>query len=231
MLKKSFFRFVDSLDLTNKLSNKAVLNFFEIMHIKISKRKSKANAIINTKNIDKLLLKDGYIENQSWWKRISYGSSTMDYSGCEIIAVYNALFNLNKEQSCNNIVELISYFEKHGSALRGFFGTSPRAIERYFAKKGYDTAISLDGTAKSIEAIENRYETFIVTFFNDVNRLSSGVHTVCITGKRNGYYIHNNYKIDSKTGFYTSQGPFDTLENSIRLIKPNSKMISLIGIK
>jgi len=49
----------------------------------------------------------------------------MQYSGCEIFAVYNTVYSL-LSHPLMSLPELISRFEKDGMALGGKFGTSPK---------------------------------------------------------------------------------------------------------
>ena len=56
-----------------------------------------------------------------------YGNKTISFCGCEIIATYNAIYDLTGKHDIS-FPEMINDFEKYRIALSGFFGTAPRAI-------------------------------------------------------------------------------------------------------
>ena len=51
-------------------------------------------------------------------------------SGCGIIATYNAIYSLTRDENIN-FPKMIEAFEKDGIIFGGFFGTSPHSIEKY----------------------------------------------------------------------------------------------------
>lgn len=142
---------------------------------------------------------------------------------CEVSAVYNTLryFKNNrteieqkshildmKNPSCESIMDdefrfpiLLSYFERNGLALGGYFGTSPLAIKRFLKKRGYQVTILMGSkiSGQSVDDMEQK-ETpgkpsgYILTTFNDRNHLSAMIHTVCITKEKEGFVIHNDYE-------------------------------------
>ncbi len=60
-----------------------------------------------------------FIENQTMWNKVLFGShkkSNMAYSGCEIIATYNALTSLGDRSI--RMPELINNFEKKAPHLK-----------------------------------------------------------------------------------------------------------------
>lgn len=60
-----------------------------------------------------------YIENQFYWKDIKFGISDMSYSGCEIMATYNALKALGEPVSEQTVVDLIAMYEADGAVFGG----------------------------------------------------------------------------------------------------------------
>ena len=60
----------------------------------------------------------------------------MKYSGCEIIAVYNAMLDLGRKSSLEDMAELITAFEERGAALKGEWGVAPHAITNYWTPAG-----------------------------------------------------------------------------------------------
>ena len=68
-----------------------------------------------------------------------YGKKQFNECGCEIIATFNALKDLNYNNDFS-LPLLIDYFEKDGIVLNGNFGTSPKAIENFFRNLNLDAA-------------------------------------------------------------------------------------------
>ena len=123
----------------------------------------------------------------------------MSYSGCEIIATYNALSALGESTSADTMVKLISTYEKDGAALFGEFGTSPHAIEKYMKNAGYQVQTTTSTDAEKINAIGDNSDVIIATVYNDKNDITRQIHTVCITKTPEGNYVaHNTGKYNGK---------------------------------
>lgn len=145
-----------------------------------------------------------YIEKQSELKDFQYGREfTVNYNGCEVIAVYNALqyLRLNaKEEKMNepewDFPSLLSEFEKKGITKKGAYGTSPMAVKSFFKKcnRKTDTIKGRNATNEKISHLEKEYSVFIMTVFNNKNNLKDMVHTMCITKEENVFTIHNDYE-------------------------------------
>ena len=136
----------------------------------------------------------------------------------EVIAVYNALLALGqaqadaggKKQKYRSLPDLLYQFAKKGICLKGIFGTNPKALEKYFREYGYRTA-SCTGkriTKEALAALQQDYDTFIMTAFNEGQNPFAMVHTMSITKEKNGYRRHNDYE---KVQFY------ETLYDAVRL--------------
>jgi hypothetical protein len=206
-----------------------------ISPFKISKKIIMEHSENNTEKLnngkDEYFSKSNYIENQLEWSEIQFGTgkSNMSWSGCEIIATYNALNALGEEPSADTMVSLISNFEEDGAMLAGFFGTSPKAIYDYFSNNGYHVSMSDTTDADEINEIGENYDTVIVTAYNDANDITKQVHTVSITKKENGtYVVHNIWKYEK--GKYVEAGGYNSLNEAIGAISENPEVISIIGI-
>ena len=109
------------------ISNKIVLGALELMrrltnHIPVTVREQ--NRRENSERLlESTVFHPGhYIENQAQWGNIRFGNgkhSCMAYSGCEIIAVYNALLALGEKTDVAGMAELISSYEKLKEGARG----------------------------------------------------------------------------------------------------------------
>ena len=170
-----------------------------------------------------------YIEDQRNWKDIRFGWKNMAYSGCEILAVYNAMFWLQKRFGSEALLSDISYFEKHGALLQGVFGTSPYAIRQYFLEKGYQVKMLTKDQKFEIQRIASCEDVFILTAFNQGYNLFKQIHTVCITKEESGkYHVHNAYALNSHRKYVAME--FDSLESAIHGFHEGSKLICLQAI-
>lgn len=174
-------------------------------------------------------LKEGYIENQNQWGNIRFGKTTMAFAGCEIMAVYNALMAMRKDNTidssdcellrdfggCESICRLISDFEKDGAALQGWIGSSPYSIKRYLKKHGIRTRFvwKMDKLSDAKVAI--------ATVYNDAEDLYSQIHTIAFSKEEDGYMSHN--ALICKRGC-------QTLKEAVKSVSNNPKMICAIEI-
>ena len=175
-----------------------------------------------TENTKRLAASDSplgksYIENQADWKNILFGKglSNMSYSGCEIIATYNALYAMGESPS---MPELIANYESGGMALNGQFGTSPEAIYNYFVNEGFDASMITDFSSEDkINELADKYDTFITTVYNNSSDITDMIHTVSITKTGSGsnarFSSHNTYTVSNNK--YVSQDGFATLSDAI----------------
>lgn len=180
-----------------------------------------------------LTMPSTYIENQDEWGEILYGRGShhnMRYSGCEIIATFNALKALGKADSPDFMAELISEYEKHGAALWGEFGVSPMAVCAYLKKHGFSIVTAKKDDDKSLNMADSRCRVFIATVYNNAKDITAQIHTVCIIKEENKYILHNTYH-RNQDRVYAASMPYATLKEAIAHIsKQEVKMICLIGI-
>ena len=219
------------------IGNKTVIRVYHMLTwIKVPRSVRERNYRHNLENLrksKKAVWKDagGCIENQKQWKDIWFGAGRhhdMMYSGCEIIAAFNAAKTMQGAGSPEDMAGLIRYFEAKGAALWGTFGTSPLAVAEYFKRCGFEVLLSY-GDRRTMEAIERDSFVMIATVYNDKCDITKQIHTVCIT-RKNGYVLHNAYVRD-RNGDYTASPSYETLENAIAHISnEETKLICLLGI-
>ena len=187
-----------------------------LIYIKKSVRKE--NRLVNDQvlNSDSSPYKQGYIENQSEWKNVKFGRSTMAFSGCEIMAVYNVLYALDRGKGTKLIGELIEEFEKSGAALKGMIGSSPKSIRRHLLKHGIKSSI-----VWKEEDIDPDCTLAVATVYNDKKTLYSQIHTIAFTKDENGFRAHN---ARSRQKYYP------TLREAINGVGSDPKMICAIQI-
>jgi hypothetical protein len=187
-------------------------------------------------NVNELhnVYKEGdFIENQDEWGNIQYGKDTnypgvdsfanqssMRNSGCEVIAVANALHNMGYDLSEAEMAQLISDFEKDGIVMNGVIGTSPMALYDYMVEHGYNADYTTSTSPTDINNFGNNYDTFIVTGYNNQNDVTQAVHTVCITKNPDGSFtVHNGY--NQTNGTWGEAGPFSSLDEAVGHIVQN----------
>lgn len=221
------------------ISNETVLAFYQMFTwIRVPGFIRKKNYIYNLKHLGDMwagarMNQTPYIENQAQWSGIRFGAGRhhcMSYSGCEIIAVFNAWRALRGPGTPGEMADLIREFEHAGAALWGAFGTSPRALIKYFRKCGLSVLVSY-GENDSMKRIERESRAMIATVYNDGKDITRQIHTVCITGDRKqGFVLHNAYKRD-KNGVYCASVPYGTLGEAVAHISEYElRLICLIGI-
>lgn len=172
-----------------------------------------------------------YIENQAEWGDVKFGVKDMSFSGCEIMATYNALKALGEPVSEQTVVDLIAMYEEDGAVLGGLLGSSPYAIEDYFREQGYDVVTTTSHNPKTINQIGESSDTVIVNAYNNRDDITSQIHTVSITKEADGTYaVHNGYYIPQNE--YIVNDGFGTLQEAIDAIGNvnNSSSIDVIGI-
>lgn len=219
-------------------SNAQVLGFLDICtRFRISKRRiadnHKANQKIcaNASALNGAFYKQGnYIENQRQWSLVKFGRYTMDYSGCEIIATYNALLSLGTKMSEHEIADLIRIYERSGAALWGGWGVAPKAIYRFFQNRGYDTAITCSTEQKDMDAMEKLYSTIILTLYNDARDITKQIHTMNVSKNGEHHFIlHNCYRTDGN-GVYVGKA-CGSLYGAVKSIHGGrAKPICIIGV-
>ena len=139
----------------------------------ISEEKIEENALENRNaftNGIRIITDNSFIENQSEWGDIQFGdgeNTNMRYSGCGIIATYNALVELGRKPTAETMVKLISEFERDGAAMNGEFGVAPSAVYDYFEREGYQVKMITSTDIDKINEIGEESEVIIATVYNN----------------------------------------------------------------
>ena len=222
-----------------KTTNEQVLKFMENAAFPlISESMSNEHYENNLKELKEQSMKDkGFykrnapIENQYEWGDIHFGWFDMDFSGCEIIAAYNAKVALGEEMTETEMAELICTFEKKGAVLSGGFGVAPTEINDYFEREGYGTEMITSMEKEDINAVGEAYDTVIITVFNSSHNIMDQIHTMNVSKGENGYVYHNGYKLDETKSSYIASEECDSLWEVITSVSGgDAKPISVIGI-
>lgn len=195
-----------------------IYHFFSI--ISVPRRYSRLNYLHNLQILDqdkKLFMPGNYIENQYEWGQIHFGCNrqhNMAYSGCEIMAVYNARLAMGEAESAEDLAELIRHFERRGAALLGDFGTSPKAVYRYL-KKQYEARLRYYRQGEAVSEELSEGQAALITFFNEKGNLQRGIHTICATYTCEGCYLHNTYYRSGPRNDFQVAGPYASLSEAL----------------
>ena len=123
---------------------------------------------------------------------LMFGLFRMSFSGCEVIAVYNALKYLKLD---TDIRQVASDFEKKGALLFGGFGVRPDAIASYMEyKTGHDVNSYGPDRADDYDELFKDSKTEIFTFWNGPSRWT--IHTVMLCHLKNGKIRAFNFYTD-----------------------------------
>ncbi len=212
----------------NKVDNATVVNVLDLMrkqqkavkkdysvHMKKNEEAFQKHAPVITKN-------KGFVEDQNSYTDMAYGDATMQYSGCEIFATYNAIHSILGKQSMS-LAKMISEYEKDGMVLSGKFGTAPKAIKDFLDKHGFKTEMTTNEA--DFDSYGKKFQSLILTMYNDKDDISKEVHTVNIS-KEGGKYIAHNVYCNGKV-----VGPNATVKELIANMNGGkAKGISLIGV-
>lgn len=213
----------------DRVDNRTIIRVFEALRKQqqLSKHDYSRHSAENRKSFRQhkavIAGNGGFIEDQNSYTDISYGASTVQYSGCELIALYNALHSLG-DDAYTDLPDIVSDFEKDGMVFRGKFGTSPKALADYLEKRGYTAELITE--VSGFDKLAHGSDCLILTIYNDGLDISKEVHTVCVSKAGGGYTAHNVYSDGKPFGPFPSVSELTAGINSGR-----AKGISLIGIR
>lgn len=180
------------------------------------------------------------INNQNEWQTVRFGGFDMSCSGCEIIATYNALVALGEDLDYKDMANLIFTFECDGAMLQGGWGVAPSAIDDYLSdyyrkdddvrvktyvapKKGY--------TDKGLDHIGKNNDVFVVTAYNNKEKVTDQIHTVCIAKQKDGSYSIYNANKKNDDGQYIAKKGYTSLSDAIKNItNTDPQLICLVAI-
>ncbi len=133
-------------------------------------------------------------------KRLIYGTHSLEWCGCELIACANALNMHGQYMALPQVIHEFELNMMHCIFPSGYFGTAPRKMVRFFDYHKihyykYDKAHELEGfvndkdTCCGILSFWNRKrddcKLFPLQFF------TKGLHTVAFEKRRSKVYVYN----------------------------------------
>jgi len=180
------------------MKHRIVLNIPGVLFVreKVQKKKTK-------KSRENQVVARGLINEQRLYENVKYGLGNVSYSGCELVAIYNASLltktgfdkmgadRINADASMKRLIQ--SALKKKYTMLNGKWGTNPydlgRLLEennlKYEVIKKQEDIISAEDEGRSGQS-EEKLNTgvYVVSFWNRKDDLMGGVHTVAIALKK-----------------------------------------------
>lgn len=179
-----------------KLKNKTIVGAIDRLRKieKLIKRNFTQNDISNVQAYRKRMAeKPGFrtalIERQADFTDMSLGKSTLDYSGCEVIAVYNLLLKYGGGDLKVELPDLIEIFEKDGILHAGRFGVSMKSIKKYLGEICIEVNYTTD--EEDFDLLGHFCDHFILTVMNDREDIFRQIHTFYISKDGERLIAHN----------------------------------------
>ncbi len=179
-----------------KLKNKTVVGAIDRLRKieKLIKRNFTQNDISNVQAYRKRIaekpeFRNALIERQADFTDMSLGKSTLDYSGCEVIAVYNLLLKYSGGDFKVELPDLIEIFEKDGILHAGRFGVSIKSIKKYLGEIGIEVNYTTD--EEDFDLLGHFCDHFILTVMNDREDIFRQIHTFYISKDGERLIAHN----------------------------------------
>ena len=179
-----------------KLKNKTIVGAIDRLRKieKLIKRNFTQNDISNVQAYRKRMAeKPGFrtalIERQADFTDMSLGKSTLDYSGCEVIAVYNLLLKYRGGDLKVELPDLIEIFERDGILHAGRFGVSMKSIKKYLEEIGIEVNYTTD--EEDFDLLGHFCDHFILTVMNDREDIFRQIHTFYISKDGERLIAHN----------------------------------------
>lgn len=201
---KKFCRFVPK-----HISNRVLVDFMDLLRFFSAHKHYKEHYMENKKNLE---FSPGFLEDQNHYLGF-YGKEPVSYCSCEVIALYNALYDANHPIP---LYDLLSIFEKNGILFQGSFGTSIKSIDSYLRKNAPFLETSFITKNELILQALKTCDGMILMFYNNKSDLSDMIHTIYIRSileDNHRSYTAFNVSCDGK-----SCGPFDSFPKLLHAI-------------
>lgn len=150
-----------------------------------------------------------YIENQHELNALKYGCDKKLYrkwfnnnrdlrasnNCCEVAALFNSILSVSGPDDRFDFPNLLEYFETNGTILKGYFGTSIKAIVRFLKKNGFDcdSVTGRNITKERLDDIQKDYDAYLFMSYNNTKNIPDMIHTVSVTREEGSYVSHNSF--------------------------------------
>lgn len=148
------------------------------------------NSRHNAEILQQQSILETHIERQCELENLHLGKGyNYAYSGCSIIALFNALKSLGEPTDGQKLLEMQGWFETHGMAMFGHFGIVPTAMKRYLLQEGFRVTSCFGGSRQQLDLLGEMSDTFVVVVCN--GKIRHGFHAVNIEKLEKNFLIHN----------------------------------------
>ncbi len=148
------------------------------------------------------------------------GLSTIEHSGCGVLATYNALITLGNPKSFDSV---LNYYNKRPTMhpLGGAIGMSPFAVASYFSDNGYRVILTSDSDA--VDVLSTTADASIFYYLYEQTYKPLGVKVEAF-----GHHFIEYHKLNSTlyeglnaatmTGYRTFRYPSDLATNFVAIL-------------
>lgn len=151
-----------------------------------------------------------YINGQDYYSDWKFGTSTLDYNGCGVIAAYNVMRGIKKSKK---LVEVIFDFDYNsGTIVSGVFGADPSHYSTYFDKNGikYTRYSSYSTLQDGINRMNSNQMVLVCAWIG--NTIFDGAHYVAASYNPNSKYHLTVY---NKSGKNTSGSLYKVFDRNV----------------
>ena len=137
---------------------------------------------------------------------LPYGAYTMGYNGCEVIAAYNLLCLVGREEP---LADIADWFEGRALLLNGWGGTNIGSMRRFLRQRGLEFKALGPGRRGEYDAAFGKNGAGVLSFWtgqrvkNEKGRWNT-LHTVAVKKTDRGVLVFNHRGLDTDAAEYTS---------------------------
>ncbi|MBR6337247.1 MAG: hypothetical protein IKR76_05880 [Ruminococcus sp.] len=149
-------------------------------------------------------------------KKLVYGTHSLEWCGCELIAVANTMLLTGREAQLPEIIREFELNKMHQLLPSGYFGTSPKKVKYYYDFHSYPYKTFTTAAQADEYLADNDKVCGVLGFwiaektgspFKDMLFFLKGQHTVAFEKKYGKIYVYNRYNS------VTSAKQFDSISD------------------
>lgn len=162
-------------------------NFYQRLFRLVSCPSRRAGKNLEANRSLEHLLPSGCLNGQGMGavSRFRLGLSRYGFSGCEVIAVYNACQLADKPLPLSRVGYLCEC--QSLPMLGGFWGTDPFRLDRLLTACGLEAKRLTEAEAKEAEGV------LVLSFWNRRGSVRKGIHTVTVRCRKGHCRVYNRY--------------------------------------
>ncbi len=142
----------------------------------------------------------GMINGQAAYSGYRFGLTTLDRTGCGIIAIYNTLHLLECPEK---LPLLIRIFETNSTETVpfGFWGINPFSMKKFFSDCNLNfTKIR---RIRNLDTCKTEGGVYMLTFWNHAKNWVNGAHTVAVQYRNGQFWVYNRFNSVSEATVYS----------------------------